>query len=317
MNKEEFLQDLKIRLEKKEISRAEILNIVNLTNTGTYKLSLNIVLYILGIIIALIGIVVFLNNIWVDVPSFLRILITLGLGIIFTFNSIFLQRKNKNLLSIVFYFIGGIVNLIGTSVLIYELNKNFILAENTLLVPMLAFGVISLFYLGINYSMKQAVLTFFTLLNLTIFFFMTYFFVLDDNNFIIQDTIFMVFVLIGFIYIILSKYFENTFNKYLIPLTNIFGTIFILGGSISKVEIVFWQFLYILISIGVYSLSLYLKSRWILIINSLFLAGYIIYITNRYFASSLGWPISLIILGFVFIGLGYFSVNLDKRLKMN
>ena len=57
MNKEEFLQDLKIRLEKKEISRAEILNIVNLTNTGTYKLSLNIVLYILGIIIALIGII--------------------------------------------------------------------------------------------------------------------------------------------------------------------------------------------------------------------------------------------------------------------
>jgi len=316
MNKLEFLQELKDRFQKKEISKQEILDIINIKESVIYKLSLNTVLYILGVIIVLIGVIVFLNRVWVDLPSFFRIFITLGLGMGLTLNAVLLQKKNKGIISIIFYFIGGVMNFIGSLVLIYELNKNFFAQDKELLIPVIVFLMISLFYIIINYSMKQAVLTFFSLFNASILFLLTYLFVLEDNNTLIQDTIFMVFVIIGLIYLLFSKYFENTFNKYLIPLTNVLGTVFVLSGTISKVESGIWQFLYVLISIGFYTLSLYLKSRWILVINTLFLAGFIVYITGKYFASSLGWPLSLIILGFIFIGLGYFSVNLNKKLKV-
>lgn len=317
MNKIEFLQDLKIRLAKQEISKKEIFDILNIRNYNIYRFSLNTVLYSIGIIIVIIGLIVFLNRFWFDLPSLLRIFITLGLGMGFTLNAIIFQKNKKDSLGLVFYFIGGIISFIGSLVLVYELNKNLVLNENHFLIPMIVFLIISLFYLGINYSMKQAVLSFFSIFNLTLLFLLLYYFVLDNNVDIIQETLFIVFIIIGLVYIMLSKYFENTFNKHLITLTNIFGTVFILAGSISKIENLLWQFLYVIISIGFYTLSLYLKSILILVINTLFLAGYIIYITNKYFTSSLGWSVSLITLGLIFIGLGYFSINLNQRLNHN
>ena len=60
-------------------------------------------------------------------------------------------------------------------------------------------------------------------------------------------------------------------------------------------------------------LSVYMKSRSVLIASTLFLVAHVVYITSEYFADSLGWPISLVLLGFVFIGLGYGSVTINKK----
>jgi len=74
-----------------------------------------------------------------------------------------------------------------------------------------------------------------------------------------------------------------------------------------------WQFLYFLVIFGGLYLSIYLKSQIILVMSTIFLIAHISYITSEYFADSLGWPISLVILGFIFIGLGYASVNINKK----
>ena len=71
--------------------------------------------------------------------------------------------------------------------------------------------------------------------------------------------------------------------------------------------------LYFIIVIGGFFLAVYVKNRSILVMSTIFLIAHVSFITSEYFADSLGWPISLIILGFIFIGLGYGSVTLNKR----
>jgi hypothetical protein len=44
-----------------------------------------------------------------------------------------------------------------------------------------------------------------------------------------------------------------------------------------------------------------------------FLIAHVTFITGEYFADSMGWPISLVILGLVFIGLGYASITINKK----
>jgi len=60
-----------------------------------------------------------------------------------------------------------------------------------------------------------------------------------------------------------------------------------------------------------------MRSRSILVMSTLFLIAHVSYITGEYFADSLGWPISLVILGFVFIGLGYVSISVNKKYITN
>jgi uncharacterized integral membrane protein len=54
-----------------------------------------------------------------------------------------------------------------------------------------------------------------------------------------------------------------------------------------------------------------------LALSTIFLLAHVSFITSEYFADSLGWPITLVILGFVFIGLAYFSVTINKKYIKN
>jgi len=71
--------------------------------------------------------------------------------------------------------------------------------------------------------------------------------------------------------------------------------------------------LFVLIVLGGLALAAYLKSRIVLTVSTLFLIAHVSYITSEYFADSVGWPLVLVILGFVFIGLGYISITINKK----
>ena len=60
-------------------------------------------------------------------------------------------------------------------------------------------------------------------------------------------------------------------------------------------------------------MSVYLKSKIILLMSTIFLIVHVSYITGEYFADSLGWPVVLVLLGFVFMGLGYASIIINNR----
>jgi hypothetical protein len=121
-------------------------------------------------------------------------------------------------------------------------------------------------------------------------------------------------MVISISYFLTARSFEGTWNKELVKVLYFFGSFGFLSAAFSQVfDSVFWSLAYFIVTIGGVYLSIYLKSRLILAMSTFFLIIHVGYITGKYFADSLGWPISLIFLGFLFIGLGYGSVNIGKK----
>ena len=59
--------------------------------------------------------------------------------------------------------------------------------------------------------------------------------------------------------------------------------------------------------------SIFFRSTTMILVSSGFLIAEIIKLTSRYFVNSIGWPLSLIVIGFLVIGVGYITFSLNKK----
>lgn len=90
-----------------------------------------------------------------------------------------------------------------------------------------------------------------------------------------------------------------------------FGTLGFLSGMSSLGGV--FDLVFIALIFGTFYLSVYLKSRVMLILAALYLIGHIFQLTAEYFVDSIGWPLALIITGFLVIGIGYGTFYLNRR----
>ncbi len=434
MTKDELLQELSNKITTGEISKSEVSNMLGLSSVSTAStlskiktpsFSVTKLLYVLGSIIAIVGLVLFASQIWNDIGSFGRIFITLGLGLIITGLGSFLSKNNpEHTVGTVFHFIGGMLIPGGSMVALYEMTGSIPSSGPTAFI----FSLIFLFYLLLTYIHRNAMLTFFAILNGTIFIYSTlyaitegmftdytnlyayltitigfcyvllaysfrggwnsklsqtlyflgfggvelatfvqyssvsfynnetlwpvtfslllvFLFCLFFNFFvkktlltlltIINGTAFMYVLIgalvggyfyqngeiysyltmvIGIVYLLLSHTFRNGWNNKLVLFLDFFGILGLLGAAFSRIYgSPVWQLFYVALVFSGFMYSIYSRSRSVLIVSTLFLLGYISYITGEYFADSIGWPMALVILGFLFIGLGYVSININKK----
>lgn len=321
MDKKELLQELAAKMSTGEISREEVMAKFNFTTPkksedekGFKKIthfSVTKMLYVLGAAIVIIGIIIFIGQVWDDIGSFGRIVVTLGLGLLITaLGSMLFVKKPGNSIGSVFHFIGGILIPGGAMVTLNEFNVDF-----TSLWPVtITFGAIFIFYLLLNLAHKHAVLTFFAIANGTAFIYLLVEAIVSGPAHLHEDLYAYLTMIIGVSYLLLAYAFREGWNKVLIGILYFFGTAGFMGAAFSQVsESPAWQIIFFLIVIGGLFLSVYMKSRIILIVSTLWLIVHVSYITGEYFANSIGWPISLVILGFIFIGLGYGSISISKK----
>jgi len=316
MNKEELLQELSTKISIGEISREEVasrLSVAPVTQQRVVEgihesaqFSVTKMLYVLGAVIVIIGILFFVAQIWEDIGSFGRISVTLGMGLLFAaIGSVLLKEKPEENIGTIFHFIGGMLIPGGAMVTIFELSLTDVWTIT------ITFGVIFAFYLLLNAIHKNAVLTFFAIANGTAFIYLMVEAIVD---YVDEDLYAYLTMAIGVSYLLLAHSFRDGWNKGLIGALYFFGITGFLGAAFSQVfDSKLWQMFYFLIVLGGLYLSVYMKSRVILVMSTLFLIAHVSYITSGYFADSLGWPMMLIILGFVFIGLGYISVTINKK----
>ncbi|HEY4496887.1 MAG TPA: DUF2157 domain-containing protein, partial [Candidatus Paceibacterota bacterium] len=315
MNKEDLLQELAIKVNLGEISREEVtarLQSVRPTSgngvdsEGSH-FNVTKMLYVLGGAIVIVGIGIFIARIWTDIGSLGRIAVTLGLGLTLALIGSLLFKKEKGGdIGSVFHFLGGFLISGGATVALSEFNiKNdwaFVATSATTF----------LFYMLLSGFHKRAILTFFAIANAT----STIYLILNAiiggpfrGTFQIEDIYKYTTILIGISYILLAYAFKTGWSSKLIGALYFFGSIFFLSPAFTNIfDSMFWQFIYLIfLSVG-FSASVYIRSRIVLIFSTIFLLAYISYITSEYFADSIGWPISLVILGLSFIGLGYASI---------
>lgn len=326
MNKEELLQELSTKISTGEINQEELMsrfsfaptaeNEVTLENSKTSAhFSVTKMLYVLGAAIVVIGIVIFVSQIWDDIGALGRITVTLGLGFLITaIGSMLLKSKPEDSIGAVFHFIGGMLIPGGAVVALSELNTGFV----SLWPVAITFGIIFAFYLLLNSVHKNAVLTFFAIANGTAFLYLLVEAIVDGAFYRHGDLYAYLTMATGASYLLLAHAFRDGWNKKLVGILCSFGITGFLGAAFWQVfDSVPWQLFYFIIVIGGLILSVYMKNRNILIMSTVFLIAHVAYITSEYFANSLGWPISLVLLGFVFIGLGYVSININKKYIAN
>lgn len=322
MDKEKILQELSNKLSTGEISRKEVFSRLKLaasaaeqiSDEGTKRFShfsVTKMLYILGAAIVIIGIFIFVAQIWDDIGSFGHIAVTLGLGLLIAaIGSMLLKQKPEDNIGAIFHFIGGMLIPGGAVVTLFELEVDFV----SLWPVAITFGVLFAFYLLLNAFHKHPVLTFFAIANGTAFIYLLVEAMVEGRSYRHEDLYAYLTMVIGASYLFLAHAFRDGWNKKLLGAFYFFGSGGFLGAAFSQVfDSVSWQLFYFLIVLGGLFLSVYMKSRCILVISTLFLIAHVSYITSEYFAASLGWPISLVMLGFVFIGLGYASVTINKK----
>lgn len=308
MNNKELLKKLSEKINSGEIKNEEV---VKLLNHHDSHFSLTKMFYIFGAAIVVIGIGIFISQVWYDIGSFGRISVTLGLGFIFAIlGSILLKQKPEDNIGSVFHLIGGLLIPYGAIVTNYELTMNGHWPITII------FAAVFLFYLALDLIHKNAILTFLTIANGTATIYLTFNAIISDAPSLIdniEDIYQYLTMSVGISYLLFAHYFRDKWNKYLLGALYFFGSLGLLGAAFSQVfDSVLWEILYFFFLFAGLALSVFMKSRNILIISILFFIAHLTYLTNEYFSDSLGWPISLVILGCLFIGLGYASIKINQ-----
>ena len=321
LGNDELLRELQVRLQTGELDPQEVQTLLQApenptdgdpTNQTASHAGAQIVtrlLYIIGGIFITLGLLYFVSQIWDDLNGTSRIMISLGLGISFAgAGSLFMVRVPERELGSVFHAIGGFMVPGGALVTLDEMGVA--LDDNWPVT--LTIGMVFAFYLLLTLYHRRVVLNFFAFLNGTAFAYLLTDSLLPDADGAIFDYLTMC---LGASYLLYAHLLRDGWNDRLIPLLLFFGTFGFYGAAFSQIrDTLMMEILYPFLAFGGLVLAAsVVKSRIMLVLCAFAIIAYIAWFTAEYFADSLGWPISLILLGFVIIGIGYLSISLNRR----
>jgi hypothetical protein len=283
----------------------------------TRRLHLSEIFYYLGALIIFLGISVLVGQNWEALNSITRVLLTLGAGVVFYVVGVALvNNKISDKISVPFFLLSGFLIPSGLYILFDSVKVNsFSVWLHTFI-----WGISFLFFWLSEVYFRKIILTLFTCIFGLFFFFALTDWVLGAAELKLEYNYFAYRVLTaGFVYLILGYiYQENNFRSVLVWFLNLAGLGMFLGasmyvGGFKPEQNIFWELLFPFLAFGAIYLSTIIKSRAYLIIGTLFLMGYFGKITTEYFSDSLGWPITLIVIGLLMIGIGYWSVQINRK----
>lgn len=107
--------------------------------------------------------------------------------------------------------------------------------------------------------------------------------------------------------------FERTPQKSLSPAAMFAGGILVLSGTFSIVNFLEIEILYLGVSALMIFVSVAVRSKILLALSTLAMVSYISYFTANNFANTVGWPVSLMVIGAALIGFGALAVRLNEK----
>lgn len=329
MDKDQLLAALSMKIALGEITREEVLAhlpegtpadiAAEYTTTSALSeakshFSMTKLFYTIGGAVVVIGLVALAAQIWEDVGSGGRIILTLGFGLVFAgIGAMLTLTKRESNLGTVFHAIGGLLIPGGAMVTMYEINPSNITEWSVAI----TFGLICVVYLLLAIAQKLPVLTFFGIANGTIALYALIAALLKDTSLgysVYEDIYAFVTMAVGASYLAFAHAFVHGWNNRLTNILLFVGSAAFLIAAFTRVfDSPGWTLLYFaVIALGL-GISILMQSRIILINTTLALLAHVAYITGEYFADSIGWPVALVVLGLMFIGLGYASISINAR----
>lgn len=321
MDKHELLRQISALASQNLLTEEEVLGAVRRKSGGgshspLEHVKLTEVLYYLGGIIIILGIVILLGQNWELLNSFTRILVTLGSGIAaYIVGILFLQRDYSQKLTIPFFFLSAILLPVGLFVTFHEAG----IPTDDAGINTVISGILFATFLASYFLLKRNIFLLFSIIFGTWLFFAFTSFLVAGNP--VFDWRFYAYraLVIGLMFLLLGHSFRNLPRESALTGQLFgFGIFIFLGAALAlggwePTQSALWELLFPGIVFAVIFLSIPLKSKSFLIIGALYLMAYIIKITSEYFSQSFGWPLSLVVLGFLLIGIGYASFHLNRK----
>jgi hypothetical protein len=272
-------------------------------------------MYLIGALIVIIGIAILLGQHWDEIGMLGRILSTMGIAVVTYFAGIALRRPNQSFLSQTMFLISAVLAPFSMYVVLHEAGIVFNAFNQTIS------ALILLVVFSVAYFIRRQHILVIVMVGLASW---AYYAFLDnilspvgyDFNWVKWATIFL-----GTSYILIATGYQTAIARKGMPLgegersvSDILyglGTFAVLLAGISLGGI--WDFVFILVIFAAFYLSVYVKSRAMLLFAALFLMVHAVRLTSKYFVGSVGWPVSLIVCGFLVIAIGYLTYHLNRR----
>jgi hypothetical protein len=327
MNKNQLLQELSALVESGELTESEILRAIGAEppqagadRSSSAKSSLasrlSAVLYFIGGGVVFLGMVFLIAQEWSHFGTGMKIFVTLGSGIAaFMVGVLFSNQQRLGAAGPAFFLISALLLPAGLFVTYDEAGVNIELLTAQIQIAGMLFGAYLAAYSVIR---KNVLLTFAFIFGTWAFFAITNYMVrgapmIDDWEFINYRILFS-----GLAYMLLGYSFTGSDREALTGWLYAFGVFGFLGagfalGAWKPTQNVFWEAVYPGLVFGIIFLSTHLKSRILLIFGSLALGAYLTKITAEYFSDSLGWAFSLVLLGFLLMGVAFLAVRVNRR----
>lgn len=318
-NKEQALIYIKQLAEQKIVTREELNSTYDsgALVRSSKQAGLAELFYNIGAIVIFLGIIIFLaqNN---DALGFgVKILATIGVGMVsYVAGLLFSRDERTEAVSGAFYLISNLIMPTGLFFIFVNtgLDARSSPSQSLIAVIMLVINLLSFYFF------KKDVFALFSILFGTWLFFGVTSLVSENPPFLerLQFTEYR-FLVVGISYLLLAYYFNSIRGLerlqgflYGFGILIFLASTFALGGY-APYQNIFWESMFPLFVFGTLFLSILIKNKAFLVFGTLFLMAYIFKVSSAYFADSLGWPLALVLAGFLIIGAGFASLSVKNR----
>lgn len=304
-SKEDALLDIVATMRREQLTLSEVENALAPEDKDKSVQSSSLLFKIFGYIggiLVFAGAVLLVSMQWEHLSPLGRIAITLGPGLVAFCSALALtydERYEKA--STAFFLVAALLEPTGILVAL----KEYIHGDNPAHGVLLMCGVMVLQQGCVFYARQRTVLAF-----TSIFFALSFCATAFDILHVANDHI---GVAVGIVELLIAYGLSLSKHQSIAPIHYFFGSAFFLSGVYGILEKSSIELLYLGVCCFFIYISIIVRSRILLINGTLALLGYISYFTELHFAHNIGWPITLMLIGLMVIGLGVGAVKLNER----
>ncbi len=302
-NKEEALEEIIAIARRYDIRAKDINSALDVSDKNQTNSSITTKLFsYLGGIFIFSGVCIFTGMFWDDMGSMARVVITLGSGFTaFILGIVALSDNRYDKVVTPFFLIAATLQPTGLFVFLSE----YFEGDDPLSGIIVVFFVMTIQQLTTFLVKKRTSLLFFTLLFGSLLFAATFEKLNVDSE--------IIGTIIGFSLLCIAYAINKTVYEKICSFWFFCSSILFLWGSFDILEDSAIEIVYLGISAFIVYISTVVKSKALLLVSTLSILGYLVHFTDKYFANSIGWPLSLIILGFVFMGISSVALRIQRK----
>lgn len=251
------------------------------------------------------GLALFISMVWDDLDSASRVIITYGPGITaFLLGFIVLKDERFERASTPLFLKSAV--LLPTGMFVFL--KEYAEGDDTQLAAMLVFGILAIQFLTPFFIVRRTSLLFFGFL-----FWNTAVGIMMDRADIDGDTL---GITLGLSIMAVAWAIDKTVHRPIAPFYYFIGSVGFLWSVFQVVEgISIIDLIYLPLTIVLMLISTRMHSRTLLLVSTGALLGFLGYFTDEYFADVTGWPVALMIMGFLLIGVSAYAIRLGQSIK--